>query len=585
MAADNKPSLPLRELWASAQRHFTLMVWIFGSVFAASGALAFLWPATYESTGTVLIEQQEVPNDLVRSTVSGYADQRIQMIRQQVMTRPNLLEIVDRYDLYEQLRRTRAVEVVIDRMRRDITFRTIAADVIDPRSGNPTKATIAFALGYRSQDPGTAARVANELITLFLRRNIEDRERSAAEANAFLEDESHRLRQTINELQAQVAAFKQAHIGELPELEQVNFQLLNRLDDELRDLDAQIRSVEQNIIYLNTQLAQLSPVEERFSQSGQRIMTPSERLKVLRTEQARARGLYSENHPDVVRLEREIASLEATVGETEGAAERLQREVAAARDELDRARDRYAADHPDVARLERLVASLEEEALQLPEASGRTTGSIDADNPQYIQMSAQRDAAESERAALQQERVALQERLREHEKRLARAPAVERDYLALVRELDNAQLKYREVRQKQMEAQLSQNLEEDQKGERFELIESPLAPQRPSSPNRVLIVALGFFVAGGLAVAVAVLREQLDTSVRGRQDLTGLLNVPPLAVVPHIPTRAEIADSRRRRFLWLAGVAVGLCAAIVLVHAFYRPLDVLWYIVLRRFLG
>ena len=585
MAADHKPALPVRELWVAACRHRVLMAAVFAGVITVFGAFALMWPATYESSGTILIEQQEVPSDLVRSTVSGYADQRIQTIRQQVMTRANLTEIIERYDLYEEPRRTRAIEAVIDRVRDDITFRTIAADVIDPRSGNPTKATIAFALGFRSRDPGTASKVANELITLFLQRNIEDREKSAAEANAFLEEESRRLQQTIDGLQAKVAAFKQEHAGELPELAQLNLQLLHRLDDESRDLDAQIRSVEQNIIYLDAQLAQLNPIEERYSPSGERIMTPSERLKALRTEQARARALYSDNHPDVVRLDREIASLEATVGDARGNVDQLHRQLADARAELDRAREHYAADHPDVVRLERLVASLEDDAARLPRSSAQGSLAIDADNPQYIQMSAQREAAASEGEALKEERIELQGRLHELEQRLARAPAVERDYLALDRELDNAQLKYREVRQKQMEAQLSQNLEEKQKGERFELIESPLTPQRPSSPNRMLILALGLFVASGSAVGVAALRETTDTSIRGRRDLTSLLNVPPLAVVPHIRTQYEAAASRRARLFWMTGSVVAVLATIAAVHAFYKPLDVLWYAVMRRFFG
>ena len=81
-----------------------------------------LWPPTYLSTGTILIEQQEVPTDLVRSTISSYADQRIQVISQRVMTTANLLQIIQKYDLYPAERRKKGRESIIQMMREDIQF-------------------------------------------------------------------------------------------------------------------------------------------------------------------------------------------------------------------------------------------------------------------------------------------------------------------------------------------------------------------------------------------------------------------------------------------------------------------------------
>ncbi len=116
-------------------------------------AAAVLWPATYRSTGTILIEQQEVPVDLVRSMVSSYADQRIQMISQRVMTSDNLMRIIDRYQLYPEQRRKEPREVLLTRMRDDIHFSMISADVVDPRLGRPAKATIAFSVSFDNRSP------------------------------------------------------------------------------------------------------------------------------------------------------------------------------------------------------------------------------------------------------------------------------------------------------------------------------------------------------------------------------------------------------------------------------------------------
>ena len=72
--------------------------------------LALAWPPTYRSTGTILIEQQEIPTDLVRSTVTSYADERVQIISQRVMTTQNLLEIIRRYELYQGLQKRESRE-------------------------------------------------------------------------------------------------------------------------------------------------------------------------------------------------------------------------------------------------------------------------------------------------------------------------------------------------------------------------------------------------------------------------------------------------------------------------------------------
>jgi hypothetical protein len=168
---------------------------------------------------------------------------------------------------------------------------------------------------------------------------------------------------------------------------------------------------------------------------------------------------------------------------------------------------------------------------------------------------------------------------------MAKAPAVERDYAGLVRELENNQLKYRDVRQKQMEAQVSQNLEDERKGERFTLIEPPLRPEEPASPNRLAIAVAGAVLALASGIGAGLLLEQLDTSIRTRRDLELLLNVPPLAVVPWMQTSHDRRARRLRRSFGLAGAASALVLVLVLTHVLYRPLDVLWQVALRRLSG
>lgn len=579
-------TISLREQLVALRRRLPAMSWTALGVIVLAALLALFWPPTYRSTGTILIEQQEVPTDLVRSAISSYADQRIQVITQRVMTTENLFKIIDRYGLYPRQRATQPREKIIARMRDDIDFEMISADVIDPRFGRPTKATIAFSVSYRNRAAELAARVANELVSLYMSVNIDSRKQDAANASSFLTDESARLSKTIDELQAKMARFKERHLDELPELAVLNSQMLNRTEDDLREVEARQRSLDQQISFLDAQLAQINPTAQIYSSTGERIMSPQDRLKFLRSEYARASGLYAPDHPDVVRLKREIAGLEKGTGD-EVDRNDIARQLEDASTKLASVRQKYSADHPDVVQLERLVQSLQAALNDSNGTSATAARSAGAggDNPAYISVRGQREAAVNERKSLEESRVQLRAKLANLEDRMARAPAVERDYAGLSRELENNQLKYREVRQKQMEAQVSQNLEDERKGERFTLIEPPLQPEEPASPNRAAIIISGLVLALAAGVGAGFLLEQLDTSIRTRRDLEQLVGLPPLAVVPWFETADDREARRRWRGLRLAGLAGALLLAVVLTHVFYRPLDVLWQVALRRLGG
>src|SRR5262245_18729138 len=185
---------------------------VFTLILTAGAAAALAWPAVYRSTATILIEQQEIPQDLVRSTISSFADQRIQLIKHRVMTTANLLELIREHGLYAEDIARVAREVVIDRMRDAIHMDLISANVVDPRSGQPTMATIAFTVGYDNRSPVLAARVANQLTRLFLQENSETRRLQAAEASAFLASETERLSNEIATLEGRLAEFKQANV-------------------------------------------------------------------------------------------------------------------------------------------------------------------------------------------------------------------------------------------------------------------------------------------------------------------------------------------------------------------------------------
>jgi uncharacterized protein involved in exopolysaccharide biosynthesis len=578
--------------WASLRRRRTPALITFVAALITSAAAAWLWPPGYEATGTILIEQQELPADLVRSTITSYADQRIQVISQRVMTTENLMGIMQRYDLYPRERRLRSREVVIAKMRKDVSFNMISADVMDPRQGRATKANIAFSVSYRAPTPALASKVANELVSLYLKENLDSRKQSSDDAAAFLNEEGTKLTDEITASQQKLADFKAQHADELPDLNMLNQQLSTRTEEEIRDTDTQLRALDQQLTLLDAQLAQINPTAQIYASTGERVQSPSDRLKYLRSEYARLSAIYAPDHPDVLRTKREIDGLQSSVGDSADEND-LRRQLEQTNTQLASARQRYAPDHPDVLQLERAAASLQQQldAARIADADNRgatdksahaNAASSGADNPVYIQIRSQRDAAASQRASLLKKRAQSSATLADYENRLAQMPAVERDYTAIMQELDSEQSKYREIRARLLEAQLAQNLESEQKGERFTLIEPPVEPQEPSSPNRGLVLLLG--LVGGLLASfgVVALLESLDSTVRGRDVVEQILGVAPLAVIPWLNSEVDALRRRRRAQLMAAGAVGSVVVAVTLVHVLYRPLDVLWFVVLRR---
>jgi uncharacterized protein involved in exopolysaccharide biosynthesis len=576
-----QPQATMAERLRSLGRHRLAIVISLVAGVALTVALALGLPPTFRSTATILIEQQEIPQDLVRSTVTSFADQRVQVISQRVMTSQNLMSIIERYDLYPSERRRKSREAVFDKMRGDIKLKMISANVVDPRSGRPMQATIAFTLSYESGSPDLAVKVANELATLYLNENLTMRTAAARETASFLGSEADALRGDIARLAATIATFKQAHATELPDLGQANFQMLDRTDSDVRDTNNKIDALDRQRVLLDAQLAQLSPTAQIYGESGQRIMSPADRLKLLQAELASLKARYAPDHPDIAKTEREIAGLQTEVSADDNANDLLRR-LDSTRAQLAAARERYTADHPDVQRLSREVASLEAQVLAAPATKRVERARTSPDNPAYTQLKASLDSLAVEREGLVRKIDELKRKQEDYERRLSQAPAVERDYRALVRDYDTAQSKYQEVMLKRREAQSAQDLETERKGERFTLIEPPQRPEDPISPNRPALLLLGLLVSCALALGVGAGREVFDGSVRGVRDLTTLVEVAPLAAIPVIETRAEAARRKRLiRYSW-QGTVASLAVLLTMVHFLVRPLDLVWLALARR---
>jgi hypothetical protein len=161
-------------------------------------------------------------------------------------------------------------------------------------------------------------------------------------------------------------------------------------------------------------------------------------------------------------------------------------------------------------------------------------------------------------------------------------PQVEREYRILSRDYENALAKLKEIKAKLLEAELAESLERESKGERFSLIEPPQVPQKPIKPNRMAILLLGFVFSFAGGVGHVIIRESIDQTIHGSKDVIMITKTPPLAVIPYIQNRQDKAKVTARLATLFAVIFVVIVVGIAFVHFYYQPLDVLWYVFLRK---
>ncbi len=504
-------------------------------VFLVSVILAFVIPPQYRSTATILIEQQQVPRDLVPSTVTGYANQRLQIIQKRVMTDENLLRIAEKYQLISGKGKLDSSDKkIVTRMRRETKFVTDSANVTDPRSGTSMMATISFKLSHTADSPEIAQKVANELTDYVLQENITIRTQLAEKTSGFFSGEEGKLRQQLSELEEKLAFYKTKNTGRLPELLNLNMSLMERTQKELEDVERQIYSLEERRLELQGQLATVEP----YTGQG-----PGGRLREVQTQYLSAAAVYAPNHPDVVKLRRELEMLRKETGAVDER-EALDKEYKKTRAELIKAREKYADNHPDVTRLKASLAALEQK-LKSTTSSSPMGFALKPDNPAYISIQTQLATIGISLKAASEQRARAKQKLAEYESRVVQTPNVEQEGLALKREYDSTVKKYREIKENLLGADIAVELEKGQKGERFSLLEAPQLPDSPDIPNRKAFILLGIVLGLGGGIGYASIAEYMDRTIRGSMAIASVLRVPPLAVIPHIPLGDPVAESRR----------------------------------------
>ena len=457
---------------------------VFSLVSAATALVSYRLPNVYSSETVILVDPQKVPESYVKSTVTGDVRNRLGTLSQQILSATRLQTIIERLNLYPAERKTLAREDIILRMRADIGV-TVLSDF------GGSQDLQAFRIVYSGKDPRLVAQVTNQLASLFIDENLKAREQQATGTTEFLQNQLVETRKALEEQESKLRDFKLKHIGEMPEQQTADLQILGQLQAQLQSESDTLVRAEQQKSYLQSMLSQSAPVidlddGEQKGPPGTRSLTSgstNQGISAARAKLASLRTVYTDKYPAVVKLKQQIADEE----------ERLA------------ALSRAGSEVP------------QRQAEAKPAVADQVKPPSDYYNP-VVQSQIKMLDAEIIKHKEEKDRIAKS--AAGYQAKLDIIPVREQEITQLVRDYEMSKAHYSQLLEKQLSAETATQLEIRQKGEKFEILDPAQVPQRPSRPNRRLINAAGSLSGLVLGLLVALATELLGISITAPQDIT-----------------------------------------------------------------
>jgi len=458
-------------------------------------------PNLYHSETVIVVDPQQ---DSTGPTSSSSALERLSMVRQLVLSPTRLEGLIHKLDLFPGAQRKRDTQALVASMQQ-----SISVDVAD--AGNQRLS--AFKIGYTSRSPQSAAEIANELASTVVDESLKAREHYLSGTEDFLDSELQDTKRQLEEKEAEVSRIKTQYIMDLPESKQFHLEALENLRSQLRSSQDRVSRDQSEKVYLQSMLASSNPAIDIDANNGENASSGTQsQIEKLEANLVELRTRYGASYPDVRKIQSQIDSLKAKKAQED-------------------------ANTP-----KRDVSS---------QAVARA-----AKNPVISSQLAKLDQEIAEQGKLQAQ---LNEQIEFHVSKLEQVPIFESRIAGLMRNYDSLRNHYNSLLDRKISAGMASNLEHRQKTERFQTLDVAKVPDKPVAPNRPLIV-LGA-LCGGLivGVAVAMVIDMTDTSVRGEREAARILGVPVLAGIP-------VIVSRQQWFMKNMSIALGVLA-VVLVSA------------------
>jgi polysaccharide biosynthesis transport protein len=481
----------------------------FFGIFTIGISLLVFLPNIYTAKAIIRIEGQAIPSEFVRPTVTMGAERRFQSISQDLLSKSRLEKLAEEFGLYPDLRlKGTPGERIAAAMRQDIVIQRVGG------GSEKEKDSMSFEISYTNLNPEKAMQIANNLASGYVEENTKIRERLSLVTTDFLQQQLDEAKKRLEKHEQQIMLYKQQHLGELPEQIEANFGTLEVLQKQMGTISENLAKARERHSILT-----------RWADGGVAIrpldtLTPGEK-----------------NNSAPVSLQTQLAELKV----------------------------RFSDKHPDVIRMKKLIAALEEEKKQVSPNSSDVGSSASRQSVSPAQVEQAEVSGEIQR--LTADLAKVNQDIAVYKQRVENTAKREQELYSLTRDYETTRELYRSLLKRYEEASMADDMEKEQRSERFRLLEPATYPQMPSAPHRLRLLFITLVLSLGAAVGGVFLREIQDTAFHRVEDLKKFVKVPVLVSITQIVTAR---DRYSRRFNTGLGVAALIVVLILLVNVSYR---------------
>jgi polysaccharide biosynthesis transport protein len=472
---------PLDYLSVVRRRKWWLILPLAAAVIVGA-VLAVLLPREYLSSTTIGVTSPSVSPDIAKVGAPYDRDERLRVVGQQLLSKNVLARVVRA----EHLASDEAdEETAMARLRRNVQPVTIPQAI----AGSDPGRADTFVVSYVDGTPEAAQRVAARLAEVFVDETSRGRELRAQDTTQFIANQLAMSKTRLSQLEQRLTAAKRTYMGRLPEQGQANLATLNGLRQQLDSTDTALRGEQDRLSILDQQLTAMRQGADRLplvkGAEPQMPTSPEGRVLALQRQLADARMMYTDKHPEVIRLQEELKNARA-----EAAADRNRPEA-----------DRVAVLKTD---------------------------------PAFRQLLADQELGRMRVRELQRAETQLRAQIAQYQQRVESSPLVEQQLTALQRDYDLEKKQYEDLAARRDAASLSEDLERRQAGERFRVLSPATWPREPFKPNVFRILAMAIVAGIFLGAASAVGREFLDRSIYDAHTLQHEYDLPVLGEIQRI---------------------------------------------------
>ena len=468
--------------------------------------LSLVLPKKYTSRTRVLVESPIVPDDYVKPVVSDDLNRRLASMQGEILSRTHLQELVQKFNPFQNDSNQAPMDVQVERLRSAITVAPLP-----PTPGTNSEAVLGFNVDVTLQQPKLAQQVCSEIASMFMDQNPKLRAQQAEDTTQFLSKQLEDAKTRLDQQDAKLAAFQNKYVGAQPGDEQTNLTVLGGLTPQLEAVTQSLNEAEQNKAFTESMLSQ------------------------------------------------QEAALKSTGG---GSPQNLQQQLSDLQAQLVAARAKYTDKHPNVVKLEAQIADVQQKIQSPPPAkpAAETAKTPVAEPLEIQQLRAQVHQADLAIDEKKKEQAQLQQQIRTLQGRIQLTPMVQQEYKSLTRDYQTALDFYNDLLKKRDAAQMATDLERRQQGENFRVLDPPSYPETPSFPNRRIFLLGGLMVGLALGLFFVRMAEMRDKSLRKVSEIEMLLGVPTLAVIPCKGARTIGSLVAHATPLFTSGTSIGRSA-------------------------